>query len=79
MNLKDKRRDMELRLLDKFPQYGDIIYSIIEEIEEQDKQAIKDLKVEIDNQIEAPNNWIGVGQAEILKEKINKIMGVWEE
>ena len=67
MNLKDKRRDMELRLLDKFPQYGDIIYSIIEELEEQDKQAIKDLKRNI------------IGNRRIDLQEIDKIIGVWEE
>jgi len=87
MSLKDKRKKLleDLRVSNcykgkaflKIPM-GNWINFLVE-FEEQDKQAIKDLKDEIDNQIEAPNNWIGVGQAEILKEKINKIMGVWEE
>ena len=71
MNLKDKRRNMELRLLDKFPQYGDIIYSIIEELEEQDKQAIKDLKEELKNN--------KINKRRTNNQIINKIMGIWEE
>ena len=76
MNLKDKRRDMELRLLDKFPQYGDIIYSIIEELEEQDKQAIKDLKDKLF--IKTKKGRIVIPACKIIP-TINKIMGVWEE
>ena len=76
MNLKDKRRDMELRLLDKFPQYGDIIYSIIEELEEQDKQAIKDLKDKLF--IKTKKGRIVIPACKIIP-TIDKIMGVWEE
>jgi len=67
---------MELRLLDKFPQYGDIIYSIIEELEEQDKQAIKDLKEELF--IKTKKGKIVIPACKIIP-TIDKIMGVWEE
>ena len=74
--LKDKRRDMELRLLDKFPQYGDIIYSIIEEIDEQDEQAIKDLKDKLF--IKTKKGKIVIPACKIIP-TIDKIMGRWEE
>lgn len=42
MTLKDKRRELELSFLDCFPEHQHIVYAILEGIEQQDAQAIKE-------------------------------------
>jgi len=86
MTLKDKRRELELSFLDCFPEHQHIVYAILEGIEQQDAQAIKELKEELTNSFyesKEIEDTIWFSEIETLLDnqltRIDKIFGDFEE